>query len=264
MYSRGGPHKGQSAFCFISPERKKFSNCKMYTYNVCLLVINFRLLLLPYYFVTNAVTETQTTNNFAHSQITLLVHFKAVKGKYKLYFNSNFYPPQTKGTWYKLAFPSGHCVKQKSDCLWVSSAWDMICSSHLLIMHTCNSNFWNDTNKLHPETYSLCSIYVSEMHGTTVGMFRTQNNGTGLCNMDPWTLLLSCDSHRGAKWVQHSKASYMRPSPLMLKYDVTQYALLCNSISVPAQLLFCIKHGQKMHICGDGLCACHIWPCIQQ
>lgn len=87
-----------------------------------------------------------------------------------------------------------HChpftVSHMKICSWIKSVWDtnihlsvttvhnfteyyfniqkhkqtwrlqttMVSCSQLLIMHTYNSSFRNDTNNLHPETYSLCSI----------------------------------------------------------------------------------------------------------
>lgn len=83
-------------------KQRKLSNCNMYIYKVCLLVMNFKFLWPPYFFSNNSVTESLTVNNFENTHITLVVYFKTMKGGGgggdKLHFNSSFYPPQTKGT----------------------------------------------------------------------------------------------------------------------------------------------------------------------
>jgi hypothetical protein len=114
MYRRGGPHEGQSAFCFISPETKKAWNCKTNTSKVSLFVIHFRFPWTPYFLLNNSVTESQTVaNNFAH-RLYCLCFSKPWWGNKQLYFSSSLYPSWTWGTQQIFSFPPVHCVRHEN------------------------------------------------------------------------------------------------------------------------------------------------------
>jgi hypothetical protein len=86
-------------------------------------------------------------------------------------------------------------------------------------------------------------------------------------NVDPWRLCFWAAAHLERQVPSECSTARLPaqdPPVSCSSMSLLSHVYLCKSIYVPAQLPFCITHGQWIHVCGDGSHVHHVWPCIEQ